>query len=75
MQLDNPQLDCAEFLEHVADAEAGRGNEVNAHTYRQRADEVKALQRERQALIDHNQSLQLTLDRVQSALLAGVSVA
>jgi hypothetical protein len=68
VQLDHPQLDAAEFLEHLADAEAGEGREVNADAFRQRAKEVKALQRERQELTDHNQTLQLTLDRVQAAL-------
>lgn len=68
MQLEHPHLDAAEFLEHLADAEAGEGREVNADAFRQRAKEVKALQRERQELTDHNQTLQLTLDRVQAAL-------
>lgn len=64
-----PTLDVAEFLENVADAESGLGNEVNAHTYRERAEEVKALQRRNQSLVDQNQHLQLTLDRVQAALV------
>lgn len=68
MQLDNPKLDCAEFLEHLADAEAGEGRDINADAFRQRAEEIKALQRDHQQLVDHNQHLQLTLDRVQAAL-------
>jgi hypothetical protein len=68
VQHDNPQLDCAEFLDRLADAEAGEGREVNADAFRQRAEEVKALQRDHQHLVDHNQRLQLKLDRVEAAL-------
>ena len=68
MQLDNPKLDCAEFLESLADTEAGEGRDVNADAFRQRADEVKRLQREHQELTDRNQALEQQLDRARAAV-------